>query len=319
MALLEVRGLKTYYYTLRGIVKAVDNVSFKLEKGEVLGIAGESGSGKSTIAWSLINLVPPPGRIVGGEIIFDGMDIARMSESEVRSKIRWKRISMVFQGAMNALTPVFTVGDQIAEVLTLHAGMTKKEAIERAKELLKMVGLEENIVRRYPHELSGGQKQRVVIAMALALEPDIVIADEPTTALDVVVQAQVLNVLKKLQREKGISIILITHDLTVIAELADKVAIMYAGKMVEYGTAEQIFKNPAHPYTRALLRAIPRLRGPIEKLEYIPGVPPDLRRPPKGCRFNPRCPEVIDICRREEPPFEEIEPGHYVACWLYAK
>lgn len=319
MALLEVRGLKTYYYTLRGIVKAVDNVSFKLEKGEVLGIAGESGSGKSTIAWSLINLVPPPGRIVAGDILFDGMNIAKMSESEVRSKIRWKRISMVFQGAMNALTPVFSIGDQIAEVLTLHAGMTKKEAIERAKELLKMVGLEENIVRRYPHELSGGQKQRVVIAMALALEPDIVIADEPTTALDVVVQAQVLNVLKKLQREKGISIILITHDLTVIAELADKVAVMYAGKMVEYGTAEQIFYNPLHPYTRALLRAIPRLKGPVEKLEYIPGVPPDLRRPPKGCRFNPRCPEVMDICRREEPPFEEVEPGHFVACWLHAK
>ena len=247
------------------------------------------------------------------------MNIAKMSESEVRSKIRWKRISMVFQGAMNALTPVFSIGDQIAEVLTLHAGMTKKEAIERAKELLKMVGLEENIVRRYPHELSGGQKQRVVIAMALALEPDIVIADEPTTALDVVVQAQVLNVLKKLQREKGISIILITHDLTVIAELADKVAVMYAGKMVEYGTAEQIFYNPLHPYTRALLRAIPRLKGPVEKLEYIPGVPPDLRRPPKGCRFNPRCPEVMDICRREEPPFEEVEPGHFVACWLHAK
>jgi len=247
------------------------------------------------------------------------MNIARMSESEVRSKIRWKRISMVFQGAMNALTPVFSVGDQIAEVLTLHAGMTKKEAIERAKELLKMVGLEENIVRRYPHELSGGQKQRVVIAMALALEPDIVIADEPTTALDVVVQAQVLNVLKKLQREKGISIILITHDLTVIAELADKVAVMYAGKIVEYGSSEQIFGNPLHPYTRALLKAIPRLKGPVEKLEYIPGVPPDLRRPPRGCRFNPRCPQVMDICRREEPPIQEIEPGHYVACWLYSK
>ncbi|MET1101838.1 MAG: ABC transporter ATP-binding protein [Pyrodictiaceae archaeon] len=319
MPLLEVRNLKTYYYTLRGIVKAVDGVSFTLEKGEVLGIAGESGCGKSTVAWSIINLVPPPGRIVDGSIFFDGMDITRMSESELRSKIRWKRISMIFQGAMNALTPVFTVGDQIAEVLTLHAGMGREEALERARELLSMVGLEENVVKRYPHELSGGMKQRVVIAMALALEPDIVIADEPTTALDVVVQAQILNLLKKLQREKGISIILITHDLTVIAELADKVAIMYAGKIVEYGTAEQVFLNPMHPYTRALLRAIPRLRGPVDRLEYIPGVPPDLRAPPPGCRFHPRCPKAIDICRKDEPPTIEVEKGHYVSCWLYAK
>ncbi len=319
MPLLEVKDLHTYYYTLRGIVRAVDGVSFSLERGEVLGIAGESGSGKSTVAWSIINLVPPPGRIVKGSIIFDGMEITKMSESELREKIRWKRISMVFQGAMNALTPVFTVGEQIAEVLIHHKGMTRKEALERAGELLKMVGLEPSMVRRYPHELSGGQKQRVVIAMALALEPDLLIADEPTTALDVVVQAQILNLLKRLQREKKLSIILITHDLTVIAELADKIAIMYAGKIVEYGTAEQIFYNPMHPYTRALLRAIPRLTGEIEKLAYIPGVPPDLRSPPPGCRFHPRCSEVMDICRRDEPPIVEVEKGHYVSCWLYAK
>ncbi len=320
MTLLRIEGLKTYFYTLRGIVKAVDDVSFELEKGEVLGIAGESGCGKSTLAWSLLNQVPPPGRIVNGKIILDGsIDIARLSESEVRKKVRWKRISMVFQGAMNALTPVYTVGYQIAEPLIYHAGMNKEEAIKRAEELLELVGLERRMVDRYPHELSGGQKQRVVIAMALALNPDIVIADEPTTALDVVVQAQILNLLKELQWKIHMSIILITHDLSIIAELADKVAIMYAGKIVEIGSSEHIFLNPQHPYTQALLKAIPRLRGPIEKLIYIPGAPPDLKMPPPGCRFNPRCPFAKDICKKEEPPVIEVEPGHKVACWLLAK
>ncbi len=320
MTLLRVEGLKAYFYTLRGIVKAVDNVSFELEKGEVLGIAGESGCGKSTLAWSLLNQVPPPGRIVDGKIILDeSIDIARLSESEVRKKVRWKRISMVFQGAMNALTPVYTVGYQIAEPLIYHAGMSKEEAIKRAEELLELVGLERRMVDRYPHELSGGQKQRVVIAMALALNPDIVIADEPTTALDVVVQAQILNLLKELQWKIHMSIILITHDLSIIAELADKVAIMYAGKIVEIGSSEHIFLNPQHPYTQALLKAIPRLRGPIEKLIYIPGAPPDLKMPPPGCRFNPRCPFAKNICKKEEPPVIEVEPGHKVACWLLAK
>ena len=258
MALLRVEGLRTYFYTLRGIVRAVDNVSFELDKGEVLGIAGESGCGKSTLAWSLLNQVPPPGRIVDGRIILDeNIDIVRLSEPEVRKKVRWKRISMVFQGAMNALTPVYTVGYQIAEPLIYHAGMSKEEAIKRAGELLELVGLERRMVDRYPHELSGGQKQRVVIAMALALNPDIVIADEPTTALDVVVQAQILNLLKELQWKIHMSIILITHDLSIIAELADKVAVMYAGKIVEIGSSEQIFLNPQHPYTRELIKAAP--------------------------------------------------------------
>ncbi len=319
MPLLEVKNLKTYYYTLSGVVKAVDDVSFTVEKGETLGIAGESGSGKSTVAFSIMAMPPPPGRIVSGDIILDGVNIVKMKESELRKKIRWKKVSMVFQGAMNALNPVYTVGYQIAEPLILHGGMDEKEAMERVSELLEMVGLDPEIAKRYPHELSGGQKQRVVIAMALALEPPLVIADEPTTALDVVVQAQIMNLLKKLKWEKKISMIFISHDLSVIAEVADKIAIMYGGKIVEYGPADKVYKEPKHPYTRLLLKSIPRLRGPIEKLEYIPGVPPDLRSPPPGCRFHPRCPYRIDPCDKEEPPLIEIEKDHYVACWLYEK
>ncbi len=319
MALLEVRNLKTYFFTLRGVVKAVDNVSLDLEKGETLGIVGESGCGKSTLAWSLLRLVPPPGRIVDGSIKIDGMDITRMSEGEVRSKIRWKKISMIFQGAMNALNPVYTVGEQIIEPILLHTDMTRKEAEEKAVELIKAVGLPPEILRRYPHELSGGQKQRVVIAMALILDPDIVIADEPTTALDVVVQAQILNLMKKLHWERGMSIILITHDLGVVTELSEKIAVMYAGKIVEYGKAEDIFQNPLHPYTQALIRAVPRLKGDIHRLEYIPGSPPDLRFPPPGCRFAPRCKKAFEPCTKDEPPLIKYEKDHYVACWLYTK
>ncbi len=301
-AILEVNNLRTYFFTLRGVVRAVDGVSLRLNKGETLGIVGESGCGKSTLAWSLMKLVPPPGRIVSGSIKIDGMEITKMSEAELRRKVRWKKISMIFQGAMNALNPVYTVGDQIIEPLVLHAGMEKEEALEKAASLLRAVGLPPEILNRYPHELSGGQKQRVVIAMAIALEPDIVIADEPTTALDVVVQAQILNLLKKLHRERKMSIILITHDLGVVTELSEKIAVMYAGKIVEFGTAEEIFEKPLHPYTKALIRAVPRLTGDIHRLEYIPGSPPDLRKPPKGCRFHPRCPARFEHCDKEEPP-----------------
>ncbi len=324
MPILEVQDLHVYYYTLRGVVKAVEGVNLSLEKGEVLGIAGESGSGKSTLAYSLLRLVPPPGRIVKGSIRIDGTDITRMSENELRRKIRWQKISMVFQGAANVLVPVYTVGYQIAEPLMIHKGMSKKEALERAKELLKMVGLPPSFINRYPHELSGGQKQRVVIAMALALNPDIVVADEPTTALDVVIQAQILNLLKKLKNELGISVIIISHDLSVIAELADKVAIMYAGRIVEYGPADKVFTEPLHPYTQALLDAIPRLHGPKTRLRYIPGSPPDLRNPPPGCKFAPRChvlrekQGLASKCTHDEPPLVEVNKGHYVRCWLYA-
>ena len=316
MALLEVKELKTYYYTLRGVVKAVDNVSFSLERGEVLGIAGESGCGKSTLAWALLGLVPPPGRIAGGEIMLDGINITKLSEHDLRKKVRWRKISMIFQGAMNALTPVFTIENQLAEPLIIHKGMSKNEARERIAQMLKAVGLDETIMKRYPHELSGGQKQRVIIAMALLLNPDLVIADEPTTALDVIVQAQIMNLFKEIKKRYNIGMIFITHDLSLIAEIADKVAIMYAGKIVEIGSSDQVFGNPRHPYTQGLLRSIPRIRSK-EKITWIPGVPPDLVRPPPGCRFFPRCKYVKERCRKEEPELKEIEPGHFVACHLY--
>ncbi|HDD26582.1 MAG TPA: ABC transporter ATP-binding protein [Acidilobales archaeon] len=318
MPLLEVKNLKTYFFTVRGIVRAVDNVSLSIGEGEVLGLAGESGCGKSTLGYSIMRLVPPPGRIVDGKIIFDGNDITRMSEHELRSKVRWKGISMVFQGAMNALNPVYTVGHQVAEPLIVHKGLTKHEALEHVKEALKMVGLSPEIVRRYPHELSGGMKQRVVIAMAIILRPKLIIADEPTTALDVVIQAQIMNLFKKLKRELKSSMIFITHDLSLLSELSDKIAIMYAGKIVEIGPSENVYTDPKHPYTQGLLRSIPRLHGK-EKITWIPGVPPDLRRPPPGCRFHPRCPYAMDICKKEEPPFIEIDPGRFVACWLCVK
>ncbi len=316
MALLKVEGLKTYFYTLRGVVKAVDNVSFELEKGEALGIVGESGSGKSTLGFSLLRLVPPPGRIVEGKIELDGQNILELDEETVRKEIRWKRISMVFQSALNALNPVKRIGDQIADAILAHEDVSKKEALERAAELLKMVGIDPGRVNNYPHEFSGGMKQRVVIAMALALNPDIVIADEPTTALDVVVQAQILNLLKRLKREYNLSIILITHDLSLVAEIADKVAIMYGGKIAEIGPSDEIYKAPAHPYTQGLFASIPRIGGKKE-LKWIPGVPPDLRSPPPGCRFHPRCPYVMDVCKRDDPPYFNVGENHYSACWLH--
>ncbi|MEZ0289660.1 MAG: ABC transporter ATP-binding protein, partial [Sulfolobales archaeon] len=278
----------------------------------------ESGSGKSTLGYSLIKLVPPPGRIVEGEIVLDGVNISKMPEERVRREIRWKRISMVFQGALNALNPVKRVGDQIADAILAHENVTKREALDRAKELLKAVGIDPSRVNNYPHEFSGGMKQRVVIAMALALNPDIVIADEPTTALDVVVQAQILNLLKRLKQERKMSIILITHDLSLVAELADKVAIMYAGKIVELGGSDEIYTEPLHPYTKGLLASIPRIGGRKE-LVWIPGNPPDLRAPPPGCRFHPRCSYVMDICRSREPPMFHMGGDRFVSCWLYEK
>jgi len=317
--LLEVAELSTHFYTFRGVVKAVDRVSFSLEKETVLGIAGESGSGKSTLAWSIMGLPPPPGRIVGGRVLIDGVDILSLRESERRRRVLWQKVSMVFQGAINAFNPVYTIGYQIAEPLIIHGGYTKKEAMERVSELLKMVGLSPDLAKRYPHELSGGMKQRAVIAMALALEPPLLIADEPTTALDVVVQAQILNLLKKLKHEKKLSVILISHDLSVIAELADYVAIMYAGRVVEYGPIEEVYANPKHPYTQLLLSSMPRLRGPVDKLKFIPGEPPDLINPPAGCKFNPRCPFAFDECRASEPDLIRVGEEHYARCWLVRK
>ncbi len=318
MALLEVKNLTTRFFTFRGVVRAVEDVSLSIEKEEILGIAGESGSGKSTLAWSIMGLVPPPGRIVKGKVVIDGIDVTSLSDVERRKRVLWKKVSMIFQGAINALNPVYTIGHQLAEPFIYHLGMTKKEALQKAEELLPLVGLSREIVKRYPHELSGGMKQRVVIAMALALHPPLVIADEPTTALDVVVQAQILNLLKKLKIREKLSFIFITHDLSVIAEMADKVMIMYGGRVMEYGTSEQIFNDPLHPYTQALIESIPRIRGPISKLRYIPGEPPDLISPPAGCRFHARCPKATEKCRKEEPPLIYVGEGRQVRCWLYA-
>ncbi|MEM2383628.1 MAG: ABC transporter ATP-binding protein [Desulfurococcaceae archaeon] len=315
---LEVKDVKTFFYTAKGVVRAVDGVSINVRKGETLGIAGESGCGKSTLAYSIIRLVPPPGRIVGGEVLFMGKNVLKLSEEDFRKEVRWKGISMIFQGAMNALNPVYKVGDQIAEPLMLHKGLSKTEAYKRVYELLQIVGIDPRRAHNYPHELSGGMKQRVMIAMALSLNPSLVIADEPTTALDVVIQAQIMNLLKNLKKELGISIILITHDLALIAEISDKVAIMYAGKIVEYGLSEQVYDNPLHPYTKGLVLSVPRLHGELKELAWIPGAPPDLRQPPPGCRFHPRCNMRMPLCTKEEPPLIEVEPDHYTACWLYS-
>ncbi|MBI2126420.1 MAG: ABC transporter ATP-binding protein [Thaumarchaeota archaeon] len=316
MADLRVENLKAHFFTTSGTVKAVDGVSFSLN-GKSLGIAGESGSGKSTLGLALMKLLPSPGKIVSGSVYLEGTNILDVKEEEFRSEIRWKRISMVFQGAMNAMNPVYTVAYQLIEPLKYHSEITKEEAWMKAEVALREVGLDVSIMNRYPHELSGGMKQRVVIAMALILRPQIVIADEPTTALDVIVQAQVINLLKRLKKELGLSIIMITHDLSVISELADIVGIMYAGELVEIGPAEQIYGDPKHPYTQKLLNAVPRLHGKHTKLESIPGAPPDLKSPPPGCRFHPRCPYVMDVCRIEDPPYFDFKNEQRAKCWLY--
>ncbi|NJE08224.1 ABC transporter ATP-binding protein [Thermococcus sp. M39] len=313
---LEVKDLKMYYFTSRGVVKAVDSVSFELKKGEVLGLAGESGCGKSSLGFTLMGMPTPPGKIVGGSVKIDGREIVGLPEDVLRREIRWQKISMIFQGAMNALNPVYTIGYQMIEPLIYHKGMDKEEALDRAMRYLELVGLSPEIVYRYPHELSGGMKQRVVIATALILEPEVVIADEPTTALDVVVQAQIINLMKKLKKELGLSMIFITHDLSILAEISDRVAIMYAGKIIEIGDSQKIYYEPAHPYTQKLLAAIPRLHEDVDKLEFIPGQPPNLIKPPSGCRFHPRCPYAMQVCREQEPELKEIDKDHYAACWL---
>lgn len=299
-------------------MRAVDGVSFKLERGETLAIVGESGCGKSSTAIAIIRLLPLNVHTYEGSITFEGQELMSLKEEEFRKNIRWRKISMVFQGAMNSLNPVVKVGEQVAEPLIVHDGMDKREALERAKEALKLVNLPEYVLNRYPHELSGGMKQRAVIAMALIMRPPIVILDEPTSSLDVITQANIMNLLKNLKWELKLSYIFITHDLPLASELADKVAVMYAGRIVELGTAEQIFNSPLHPYTQKLISSVPTLKTE-KQLSYIPGSPPDLVQPPAGCRFSPRCDlrEKCPVSPCNDVELKEVERGHYVACAIY--
>ena len=319
--LLEIKGERLSFFTPAGEVKALNGVSFSMEEGEVLGIVGESGSGKSVTAYSIMGLTAYPGKLVGGTVRFNGHEIEKMTEKEFR-KIRGNEVSIIFQDPMTSLNPVYTIGNQIVEVILLHTNKTKKEAYERARELLELVGINEPTKRlkQYPHELSGGMRQRVMIAIALACEPKLLIADEPTTALDVTIQAQILELMQELRKKLGMSIIMITHDLGVVASMCEKIAVMYAGHIVEYGTADEIFYNPSHEYTKGLIKSIPKLNAEkIERLVPIEGQPVDLLNPPAGCPFAPRCSECMKICLNKMPPKTELSDTHYSYCWLLQK
>ena len=319
MALLEVRDLRTYFRTDDGIVKAVDGVNFTVEKGKTLGIVGESGSGKSVTCLTIMGLNPKKSAITSGEALFNGEDLITMSKKRLR-EIRGNDVAMIFQDPMTSLNPVHTIGKQLVEAIQLHRDVSKRQAKLRALELLKAVGIPraERRIDDYPHQFSGGMRQRVMIAMALVNDPDLLIADEPTTALDVTTQAQILELMDRLQREFGSAIIMITHDLGVIAEIADEVVVMYAARVAEKGTVEQLFTRPHHPYTWGLLGSLPRLDADTERLVQIQGQPPSLLNPPRGCRFNPRCPYVMNICKQKEPDLRPIsdEGEHLQACHL---
>lgn len=315
--LIEVRNLMAYYLTSTAPVRAVDDVTFDGAKKEILGIAGESACGKSTLANTIMRLLKPPGYVKGGKVLFNGTNILKLDEKEFRN-IRWKHISYIPQGSMNSLNPVMKVKEQIADAIKTHEGSVPKEALKRRiEELLTSVGLAPEVAHMYPHELSGGMKQRVIIAMAIALGPELIIADEPTTALDVVVQREILHLLLRIKRKLGSSIILITHDMAAQAEATDRLAIMYAGKIVEIGDVNAIFMDPLHPYTQALISAVPSIKEK-KKLLSLSGFPPDLRSPPPGCRFHPRCPYTIHRrCDVQEPLFLEVKSGRFVACHLH--
>ena len=312
--LLEVKDLKTYFVTSKGEAKAVDGVSFTLEQGECLGLVGESGCGKTTTALSICQMLPKEGRIAGGEILVDGINYAEMNEKEI-NKHRWEDVSMIFQGAMNAFNPVKKVGWQIAEACMLHDGMKKDEAWKKAGELFELVGIPKERVTQYPHEFSGGMKQRAMIAMALACNPKLIIGDEPTTALDVMIQAQILELLEKLRRELNMGMILITHDLSILGETCDRIAVMYAGKIMEIGTVRDIFENPVHPYTKKLIACFPDVRGERVVPDGIPGYPPSLIDPPEGCRFCPRCDKATEICGKSCPELIQVGEKHFAACF----
>ena len=320
-SLLSIKGLKTYFFTEDGVVKAVDNICLDVGRSEIVGLVGESGCGKSTVALSILRLVPYPGKIVSGKIVFDGIDLLTLDEDSMR-EVRGGRISIIFQNPQTSLNPVFKIGFQIAEAVRLHQKISKDEEIKkRVIDILEKVGFSdpERQFELFPHELSGGMRQRVMIAMALSCNPDLLIADEPTTSLDVTIQAQILELMRNLQKKFKSSILLITHNMGVIAEMCDKVAVMYAGKIVEFGDVVTVFKNPAHPYTKALLESIPRIDIEEQKLESIPGTVPSLINPPSGCRFHPRCRHFMKICKEKEPPKVEVEKNHFVCCHMFGK
>ncbi len=319
--LVDIKNERLSFFTPAGEVKALNDVSIRLKEGEVLGIVGESGSGKSVTAYSLMGLTAHPGKLIGGALEFNGHQIEKMTEREMRA-IRGNEISIIFQDPMTSLNPVYTIGNQLSEAIRLHTDKNRSQAKERAKELLELVGINEPVrrLRQYPHELSGGMRQRVMIAMALACEPRLLIADEPTTALDVTIQAQILELMMELKDRLGMAIIMITHDLGVVASMCERIAVMYAGKIVEYGTADDIFYNPKHQYTRGLLRSIPRIdTREHERLIPIEGTPVDLLNPPAGCPFAPRCEACMKICLREMPPVTEFGEIHHTQCWLNQK
>jgi peptide/nickel transport system ATP-binding protein len=320
--LLEIKGLKTHFFPDEGVVRAVDGIDLRIDKGETLGVVGESGCGKTVTALSIMKLIPmPPGRIVEGQIVYEGRDLVTLPPGQMR-KVRGKQISMVFQEPMTSLNPVFTIGEQIAEAIRLHEGLGRRAAMDKTVEMLRIVHMAnpERRVKEYPHQLSGGMRQRVMIAMALSCNPKLLIADEPTTALDVTIQAQILDLLNELKAKFGMAVLLITHDMGVIAETAQRVMVMYAGKVVEEASVKELFKEPLHPYTQGLLRSIPRIdlaATKKQRLEAIPGVVPSLLEVPPGCRFAPRCQFVKPMYMEKEPPLKEVRPGHKVACWLY--
>jgi len=316
MELLQIKDLRTYFFTSRGEVRAVDGVDLSLYEREVLAVVGETGCGKSTLGLSIMRLVPYPGRIVGGEIFFKGKDLLKMDESELR-KIRGREIAMIFQNPSKALNPVYKIGYQIAEMPRYHLGAPMRKAWELAVDLLKKVKIPDPEVKAssYPHSLSGGMKQRSLIAMMISLKPSLLIADEPTTALDVTVQAQIMDLLREIREEVGMAVMLITHNIGLVAEESDRVAVMYAGKIVEVGATSDVLEDPLHPYTKGLLSSLPSRRGRKERVPSIPGNVPDLINPPSGCRFNPRCPYKLDICDKEEPKLSEVKRGHLVSCF----
>lgn len=313
MPLLNVSDLKMYYESKYGVVRAVDGVSLNLNRNESLGLVGESGCGKSSLAFTLMRVLPKNSKIIGGHVFYKGEDLLKLSNKKMRH-VRWAEISMIFQSAMNALNPVLKVGEMAIEAIQTHEGVSRNEAKIRIKQLLEDMGLDESRINNYPHEFSGGMRQRVTVAMSLICNPQVVIADEPTTALDVIVQEQILQKIKELQNKKGIALLLISHDVSIIAETCEKIAVMYAGRLVESGRTVDVFNDPQHPYTFGLFRSFPSVHGKIKTLSSIPGKPPNLVNPPRGCRFSPRCPFVKKECFEKRNELIEVEEGHYTSC-----